>query len=530
MKLNTYRRISQIVFFLLFLYLLNRTEYTGTQELKYPVKLFLDIDPLIAITTFLTTYTIPLLLWLSILTLILTVIFGRFFYGWLCPLGSINHFFSWVFNKIKIKRDRGRHANYQRVKYIILLVVLGGSIGHLHLVGFLDPISLTIRSFTVGLLPVTNFLLRGILYPILSSDSVLIEKTLLPLYPYIKSGLLSYKQTFYWQGFFIFSIFTLILLLNLVKNRFFCRVICPLGALFGSVSKYSILELDQKDLCDSCESCISTSQGGASPEIKGKWRKSECLLCMNCVSECTKDSVKFRFSLAKERKLGDIDLKRRTVATSLLSGLIAAPFMRLSPRRKLFNHKLIRPPGALDEKKFLTTCIKCEECMKVCLTNVLQPTFLEAGLEGMWSPYLDMKAGYCEFKCTLCGQVCPTGAIKKLPVEVKKKVKIGLAFVDKPRCLPFSFQIPCIVCEEHCPTTPKAIWLEDKIERKKDGKKIKVRRPIVLPDICTGCGICEYKCPVIDKPAITVTSINEDRSAKNKMLLEDVSLRSDQDT
>ncbi len=520
MKLKNYRLISQIFFFTAFLYLLNRTEYTGDQELAYPVRLFLDINPLITITTFLTTYTVPLLLWLSVFTVILTLVFGRFFCGWVCPFGSINHFASYVFDKVNPDPKRGRYSKSQKSKYVILFVVLGSSLAGLHLVGILDPISLVIRSFTVGILPVLNFILRAIIYPVLSADLDIVDSTLIPIFQNVKGFILSHEQTFYWQGFFIFSLFIVILILNMFKNRFFCRVLCPLGALLGILSKYSILELDQSDLCDSCLKCVRTSQGGARPYEKDKWKKTECVLCMNCVSVCDRNSLKFRLNASKGRNIGRTDVKRRAFIASFLSGALATPFVKLTPGTKTYNPKLIRPPGSLPEKDFLKTCIKCEECMKVCLTNVLQPTFLESGPEGLWSPLLDMKTGYCEFKCTLCGQVCPTGAIKELPVEIKKKVKIGLAFVDRNRCLPFAFDIPCIVCEEHCPTSPKAIKLENIEKINVSGEKIKLQLPHVIPDICTGCGICEYKCPVVDKPAIRVTSLNEDRHPGNKPLLE----------
>jgi MauM/NapG family ferredoxin protein len=200
--------------------------------------------------------------------------------------------------------------------------------------------------------------------------------------------------------------------------------------------------------------------------------------------------------------------------------MAAIPFFRLSPSTRRASPKLIRPPGALPEKKFLQKCAKCSECMKACPTNGLQPALAEAGPEGIWTPVLVPKIGYCEFYCSLCSQVCPTGAIKELTVEEKTKIKIGLAWVNKNTCIPYILGTPCIVCEEHCPTSPKAIKLV-KIEVKlPDGTIRTPVAPVINTDLCIGCGICETKCPVVDEPAIYVTSVGESRSETNQLLLD----------
>jgi Pyruvate/2-oxoacid:ferredoxin oxidoreductase delta subunit len=151
--------------------------------------------------------------------------------------------------------------------------------------------------------------------------------------------------------------------------------------------------------------------------------------------------------------------------------------------------------------------------MKVCITGGLQPTLLQAGIEGIWTPVLVSRIGYCEYNCTLCGQVCPTGAIRRLPLEEKHRTFIGLAFVDPSRCIPHAFGTPCIVCEEHCPTPRKAIEFVRKAG--KGGAEVKV--PVVLPELCVGCGICENKCPVVDLAGIRVTSVNETRNPSNRL-------------
>jgi ferredoxin len=216
-----------------------------------------------------------------------------------------------------------------------------------------------------------------------------------------------------------------------------------------------------------------------------------------------------------------MNLGRRQVMASMLSGVLAVPLLRSTPLSKTAysNPDVLRPPGALDEKEFLRRCVKCGECMKVCITNGLQPTLLEAGLEGIWSPRLIPRIGHCEYRCTLCGQVCPSGAIKRMPLEEKIKVIIGLAMIDKGRCLPYAHAIPCIVCEEMCPTSPKAIWFKETVVRGRDGKELIVQQPQIDLDLCIGCGICEAKCPVGNRAAVYVTNIGESRSAANQLLL-----------
>jgi ferredoxin len=216
-----------------------------------------------------------------------------------------------------------------------------------------------------------------------------------------------------------------------------------------------------------------------------------------------------------------IDLGRRKVLTAGAIGVGGACLLRVHPQAsgRTFNPTLIRPPGAVGEDEFLSRCVRCGECMKVCPTNAIQPARLEAGIEGMWTPVLNMDVGYCEYECTLCGQVCPTGAIRKLPLEERQQIKIGQSFVDKSRCLPYAFSRPCIVCEEHCPTPTKAISVKEVEVTNEVGERIWVQQPRVDPDLCVGCGICQNKCPIKDRSGIYVTSVGETRNPRNQMLL-----------
>lgn len=193
-------------------------------------------------------------------------------------------------------------------------------------------------------------------------------------------------------------------------------------------------------------------------------------------------------------------------------GIAIAPLFRISAAAKRASEKLIRPPGALPEPEFLSLCVKCGECMKVCPTNALQPALNQAGPEGLWTPVVVPRIGYCEYYCSLCTQVCPTGAIKELKISEKTKISIGSAWINKNRCLPYALDEPCNVCEEQCPTSPKAIIMVENEVMMADGTWEVLNVPIVDLDLCIGCGICETKCPVYDDPAIYCTSLGESRS------------------
>lgn len=164
----------------------------------------------------------------------------------------------------------------------------------------------------------------------------------------------------------------------------------------------------------------------------------------------------------------------------------------------------MRPPGVRDEDDFLKKCVRCGECMKVCLKNALYPAAWQAGLDGIYTPLVIPRLGYCEYHCTLCGQVCPTGAIPNLAVEEKKRQVIGKAVFDRNHCLPFARRIDCIVCEEHCPIPDKAIRSREVRVMGLDGVMKTVKEPYVVEEICNGCGICENVCPVETKAGIKV--------------------------
>ncbi|HMK60224.1 MAG TPA: 4Fe-4S binding protein [Dissulfurispiraceae bacterium] len=502
---------------LLFLFLFFQTESKGVDELGYPVKLFLDFDPLILITTLFSAHTVAVAFYLSLAMIVVTAIFGRIFCGWVCPLGTLNNLTGLMRNK----KHSGTIKGWYRLKYYLLILLVVSSLFTLQLVGLMDPLCLAIRSLSLSVNPLFNNAVRAFFDSLYDLHVKSISDLTEAVYAVIKNSMLSFEQPYFRQGSFIGFLFFGILALNLYESRFWCKYLCPLGAFLGIISRYSLLGRNVSEGCNSCGLCSVNCQSTAASDHSGKWKKSECMICMNCDDICPQKAVSFGFSISQAAKPFTIDLGRRRVMASAAAGLLSVPLIRSNPlSRKGFSEPtVIRPPGSLSETEFLKRCIKCGECMKVCITNGLQPALFEAGIEGLWSPVLVPRFGYCEFRCTLCGQVCPTGAIKKLPLEEKMKTRIGLAMIDKGRCLPYAHSTPCIVCEEVCPTPKKAIWFEHVIVQDREGRKIAVKQPRVDMNLCIGCGICETKCPVRGRPAIYVSSVGEARSQENQLLL-----------
>ncbi len=503
------RRISQWFFLILFLFLFIKTAYKGTDQIAYPVRIFLHFDPLIMVTTFLSSHQVPQALFLSFITVAFTLVFGRVFCGWVCPLGTLNDFMGRFAPKERRKEQQGDRG--QRIKYYILFFLLVSSLFTLQITGLVDPISLLIRSLAVTVEPVVNLMVHVTFDLFYRADIPGVTAISEPLYLFLKRHVLAFRQPLFYQGVVIGLIFAALLAANLYRRRFWCTHLCPLGALLGLIARISPMKRIVGDQCNSCSLCVQECRTGAAADREGAWKKAECVMCGECQEDCPQDAVRFGFASfnGKDRRAG-IDLQRRGVIAALLAGIFMVPLVRINPLYKRGQGKLIRPPGALPEEEFLRRCVRCGECLKVCLTNGLQPSLFEAGLEGIWTPRFDFHIGYCQYYCTLCGQVCPTGAIRELTQEEKGRTKIGLAYIDKNRCIPYAQGIECIVCEEHCPTPDKAIKFEVAEVMTKKGRK-KIRRPIVDLNLCIGCGICEYKCPLHDQPAIICTRLGETR-------------------
>jgi MauM/NapG family ferredoxin protein len=365
-----------------------------------------------------------------------------------------------------------------------------------------DPITLFTRTMTTAVLPALNQAITAAertLYPIAFMRPVIawVERVLRgPVLPVI--------QPAFSGGAFIFLLFLSILALNALADRFWCRYLCPLGGLLGLISKVALLRPVVQPACNRCGHCVRDCRldaidTGAGYEII----PSECTVCLDCLAACpesaalssSKGGIGFEWRW-RTAPVQEYDPTRRQVLAALGVGAVGLALLRTDAGAKKPDAHFIRPPGVDDEEEFLSRCVRCSQCMKVCPTSGLQPAIFESGIEGLWTPHLVPRLGYCDHGCNACGQICPSGAIPPLALEEKQAQVIGMAVVDRNRCLPWAYDTPCIVCEEMCPLAEKAIQLEEATVTDTQGQDIVVQRPYVLLDRCIGCGICEFQCPM----------------------------------
>ena len=461
------RRFSQGFFLLLFLWLcVVSTVGTKAWQLRgWPVNWFLQVDPLAALGTLLTTRTIYAALLWSVGTLVLTVLFGRFFCGFVCPLGTLQHAAGWAARRGRAAADRERLNEYrpwQSLKYYLLAFLLGAAAlglvsppaGRLYgslQAGLLDPLSLAHRSINLFLLPFADRI------------------------PNVTSAL----PRHYDGAWIIGAAFLAILFACTAVPRFYCRFVCPLGALLGLFGRFALWRVGKtREPCSTCMLCETDCEGACEPSEK--IRQAECVLCMNCLRACPDGVIGWRTATSASGEAPSPDVSRRGFLLSLGSGLLAVPMVRMSNLLGAnWNPRLIRPPGALAEEDFLSRCLKCGQCMRICPTNIIQPAGLEAGVEGIWTPALNFRIGTsgCQLNCIACGQVCPTAAIRPIGLDEKLgrgdfaragPVRLGTAFIDQGRCLPWAMDRACIVCQENCPVSPKAIHVREHFSTTRD--------------------------------------------------------------
>ena len=499
--LKTVRRAVQVLFLLLFLWLFWQARWHGVGQIP-PPPLFLRMDPLAALVTWLSpTDTWLPFLFPAIVVLAVTVLLGRVFCGWVCPLGTtIDMFDHLLFRK---RKQRLSHLNRPAWKYYILGAVLVAALFGTQLAWMLDPIPLLTRTCATVAYP----LAIGAYNLGVISGRPLLKALGLRLYP------TDVAPTFA-LNLVVLLIFVAIIGLSLISRRYWCRTLCPLGALLAFVGRFGLISRKVEG-CVKCRRCVGECKMGAIPEPEegGDYQRalaSECIQCYDCLV-CPQEGISaIGFHRPRSPALAgppvEVHVSKRHFIASLGLGALYGIAAATGGGRRPTHGRLIRPPGAIirtpegirnmTEREFRDLCLRCGECMKACITGGIQPAVCEAGFDGLFTPILVPKIGHCEQSCTACGDVCPTGALRRFLVEEKKDIKLGLATIHQDKCLAWrkgDLYKLCLVCDEHCPYDAVKLTMYE-------GEK----RPVVDADVCVGCGQCEHECPIRPEAAIVV--------------------------
>lgn len=525
--MRTLRRTSQIFFLALFVFLLTRASYPLNEA--YPIDIFPRLSPFLALAASIASRSLLTVFWPALIVIAGTLFLGRVFCGWICPMGTTLDVADKVFSRTK-NPISDQKPNHRRWKFGLLVGVLLGSVFGLQMAGWFDPLSLVTRTYAFVFQPYVNFLAEGLLDFLFRVPGM--ESVLSPVEGFVRDGILSFQQLLFANHVLFLLIFLGVAALGTLHRRFWCRSLCPLGAVFAIAGRYPLLRRRVSDKCTGCLKCQRSCMTDAIVDKGKKIVRGECVYCFTCESVCPEKAISFGFTSRVPQRVSGSILSRRAFVTTAVAGAAVVPMIKLNfPRAGLYPW-VIRPPGVQDENAFLEKCVRCGECMKICLKNALHPTLLEGGLEALWTPRLVPRVGYCEYNCTLCGHACPTGAIPKLGLEEKHHVKMGLSHFDKSRCIPWvayqtwnekglwTKEFNCAVCEEHCPTPKKAIRFSDVTLQTPEGPRT-IRRPVVVEEECIGCGICEYVCPLTGPAAVRVVSQNAARKAESSNFSEE---------
>ncbi len=486
-----WRRLVQAFCFVSFLVLFfyfgwpYRSDYTSENVVQFPqLELFLILDPLVGLSTALAAKTLVWSLAMAAIVLLICVVFPRWFCGYVCPMGTLIDLFDWSIGR-HIKRFRvEKRGWWVNLRFYLLTGILVVAIFGVLLSGFVAAIPIFTRGMQYVFAPLQVGLLRGWKYV-----------------PEMNIG-----------QYISILLFLVILGLGLLRPRFWCAYLCPSGALLSLASAFSLTRRKVENACTECGRCLCDCPFDAiAPDFST--RSLDCTLCISCRDVCPKQSIRFvsrwndlnKKSSNKETVIQPF-YTRRNVLLGMLSttGVGVGVAIGLTLERDEYAESYpVRPPGSIPEVRFRRQCVRCGECLKVCPDHILQPAGFEFGIDGVWTPTVKADFSGCKPFCNNCGQVCPTGAIRELPLSEKRAARLGLAELDIKTCLPHCRREQCGLCFEECAAAGYHAIEYIRIGVQYDNGGMPVAdsgflTPVILKEKCIGCGLCQARCYAVN--------------------------------
>ncbi len=442
---------------------------------------FLALDPLASVSTALAAKTWVWSLSFAAIVLLSGLLWPRGFCGYLCPLGTLIDLFDWAVGRRFHRFHLRRSGERVWLRYYVLTAVLVAAAFGTVLSGFVAAIPVLTRGMQFSLAPVQTGLLRG-------------WQAVAPMNLGQAASLVLFGGVF---------------ALGVLGPRFWCRRLCPTGAMISLASLLRLSERRVSGGCIGCGRCLESCGFDAINDGDFTTRHGDCTFCQSCGGACPAGAIHFTtrwsrgdWKVPAGRPEEATSLSRRGFLAGTAGGLAAVlGFERLfAAARANAGHSLpVRPPGAVPEDKFLQMCVRCGSCLKACPTGILQPLGWGAGLPGLWTPHAVGDWAGCDPTCNICGQVCPTGAIRALKLEEKSAARMGLAAVNESTCLPHADRGDCQLCVDACRGAGyEAIeFVRVGAEIDEQGAPVEDSgrlAPVVLPERCVGCGLCQSRC------------------------------------
>ena len=444
---------------------------------------------------------------------LLTLVFGRVYCSVICPLGVFQDGISWL-GTHRSKKPYKYHKEMKWLRYGIWVLFVAALVAGVHvLVSILAPYSAYGR------------MVQNLLQPI-----YLWGNNLLAAWAEKAGSYAFYEKEVWLRSLptFVVAIVTLVVIVavSFKGGRSYCNGVCPVGTTLSFLSRFAafrpVIDAEKCKHCKACElhckacelhckaRCIAIGKDTEHIDY------SRCVDCFNCIDSCKFDALKYRFAWgkttpgAKTPSGAPDEAGRRAFMTGTVLAVGAAAlkgvqaraqeaakkvdggFATVLPKEAPERETPITPPGSASVKDFYQRCTACQLCVAECPNNVLRPS---GDLDRLMQPEMSFEKGWCRPECTRCSELCPAGAIRKITPEEKTQYQVGTARVNLKLCVSANGKAECGKCAQSCPSG--AVQMVDNPDTG-------LRYPVVMEEVCIGCGACEYLCPSRPISAITV--------------------------